>query len=68
MTDAQDDPTKARVCSLFSEDEIAERVGYETTAAFSKAFRRIYGTAPGRFRSNADKRGAPVVPLASLAG
>lgn len=31
-------------------DEIAARVGYETAAGLSKAFRRNYGKAPGRFR------------------
>jgi AraC-like DNA-binding protein len=31
-------------------DEIAARIGYDTTAAFSKAFRRSHGEAPGRFR------------------
>lgn len=31
-------------------DQIAARVGYETAAAFSKAFRRIHGTSPGRYR------------------
>jgi AraC-like DNA-binding protein len=31
-------------------DEVAARVGYETTAAFSKAFRRSHGESPGRFR------------------
>jgi AraC-like DNA-binding protein len=36
--------------SAVSLDEIAARVGYETAAAFSKAFRRIYGCAPGGFR------------------
>ena len=34
-------------------DEIAGRVGYETGAAFSKAFRRSLGSAPGRFRAAA---------------
>lgn len=34
-------------------DEIAPRVGYETAAAFSKAFRRSHATAPGRFRAEA---------------
>jgi AraC-like DNA-binding protein len=36
--------------SNVSLDEIATRVGYETAAAFSKAFRRSHRTAPGRFR------------------
>jgi len=31
--------------------EIAARVGYETTSAFSKLFRRYHGTSPGRFRT-----------------
>jgi AraC-like DNA-binding protein len=33
---------------------IANRVGYETAAAFSKLFRRHYGVSPGRYR--ADRR------------
>ena len=32
-------------------DRIAARVGYETTTAFSKAFRHHYGVSPGRYRS-----------------
>jgi transcriptional regulator GlxA family with amidase domain len=39
-------------------DEIAGRVGYETAAAFSKAFRRTHPTAPGRFRSEHRQRAA----------
>jgi AraC-like DNA-binding protein len=31
--------------------EIAARVGYATTAAFSKVFQRHYGISPGRYRS-----------------
>jgi len=31
-------------------DRIAARVGYETTTAFSKAFRQHYGIPPGRYR------------------
>jgi AraC-like DNA-binding protein len=31
--------------------QIASRVGYESEFAFSKAFRRGYGMAPGRYRS-----------------
>jgi AraC-like DNA-binding protein len=30
---------------------IATRVGYETTAAFSKVFRQHYGLSPGRYRA-----------------
>ncbi|APR77005.1 Transcriptional regulator, AraC family protein [Minicystis rosea] len=40
-------------------DEIATRVGYETAAAFSKAFRRSHGAAPGRFRAQARAQVAP---------
>jgi AraC-like DNA-binding protein len=51
--------TRWRMClatKLLSEtdlslDEIAARVGYETAGAFSKAFRRSHGRAPGAFRS-----------------
>jgi AraC-like DNA-binding protein len=44
-------------------DEIAARVGYETTSAFSKAFRRSHGTAPGRFRAQAQKPGIERDPV-----
>jgi AraC-like DNA-binding protein len=53
--------TRWRMClatKLLSEtelslEEIAARVGYETAAAFSKAFRRSQRSAPGRFRTAA---------------
>jgi AraC-like DNA-binding protein len=32
-------------------DEIARAVGYESGPAFSKAFSRVYGRSPGRYRS-----------------
>jgi AraC-like DNA-binding protein len=32
---------------------IATRVGYETTTAFSKAFKHHYGFSPGRYRARA---------------
>jgi AraC-like DNA-binding protein len=41
--------------SGISLDELAPRVGYETAAAFSKAFRRSYGMAPGHFRAEASR-------------
>lgn len=65
--------TRWRMClaaKLLSEtelplDEIASRVGYETAAALSKAFRRSHASAPGRFRTSARQqlgvRGAPSV-------
>jgi AraC-like DNA-binding protein len=34
---------------------IATRIGYETTAAFSKVFRRRHGMAPGRYRACKDR-------------
>lgn len=37
-------------------DEVAARVGYDTASAFSKAFRRSHGTAPGRFRTHLRSR------------
>ncbi len=56
--------TRWRMClaaKLLSEtelslDEIASRVGYETAAALSKAFRRSHASAPGRFRALARQR------------
>jgi AraC-like DNA-binding protein len=53
--------TRWRMClaaKLLSEsdlslDEIASRAGYETAAAFSKAFRRSHGRPPARFRAQA---------------
>jgi AraC-like DNA-binding protein len=33
--------------------EIASRVGYESEAAFSKAFRRRFGAPPGAYRRSA---------------
>jgi AraC-like DNA-binding protein len=45
----------AKACALLTEDhykikEIAARVGYSTEAAFSKAFKRWSGMAPGTCR------------------
>lgn len=34
----------------FTADEIAERIGYESVYAFSRAFKRYYGIPPGRYR------------------
>jgi AraC-like DNA-binding protein len=42
--------TKLLTETELSLDEIATRIGYETAAAFSKAFRRTYRDAPGRSR------------------
>jgi AraC-like DNA-binding protein len=37
---------------------VAERFGYESTAAFSRAFTRQFGTSPGRYRHNGAVTGA----------
>jgi AraC-like DNA-binding protein len=42
--------------------EVAGRVGYESEAAFSKAFKRQVGTSPGAFRTG--PRMPAAVPLA----
>lgn len=63
--------TRWRMClatKLLSEtalplDAIADRVGYETAAAFSKAFRRIYAMAPGRFRDDVGPTGTAAPPI-----
>jgi AraC-like DNA-binding protein len=41
--------------------DIAAGVGYESEAAFSRAFKREFGTPPGRYR--ADRKGSSVLPL-----
>lgn len=39
---------------------VAQDVGYTSEFAFAKAFKRAYGSAPGRYRrSNADHAEAP---------
>jgi AraC-like DNA-binding protein len=40
--------------------DIAERVGYDSEAAFSKAFKRAVGTAPGAYRRAAKATGLAV--------
>jgi AraC-like DNA-binding protein len=36
--------------------EVAKRVGYDAEAAFSKAFKRWIGVAPGAYRRRAETR------------
>jgi len=36
----------------FTADAIAERIGYESVYAFSRAFKRYYGIPPGRYRKD----------------
>lgn len=38
---------------------VAERVGYESTPAFSRAFTRIFGVSPGRYRHRGAAGGGP---------
>ena len=41
-------------------EEVAEQVGYETAASFSKAFKRSYGVSPAAYRrANGDRATAP---------
>jgi AraC-like DNA-binding protein len=41
--------------------EIAKKVGYDAEAAFSKAFKRWIGVAPGAYRRRAEARGQPTI-------
>ncbi len=38
---------------------IAERIGYESEAAFCRAFKRMFGETPGRVRQGIESRGRP---------
>ncbi len=49
--------------------EVAEQVGYQSEFAFSRAFKRHHGVAPGEYRrtvATVYRRSAPVMGLASL--
>jgi AraC-like DNA-binding protein len=54
--------TKLLSDTPLSLDEIAPRVGYQTAAAFSRAFRRSLGSAPGHFRTMARQRRESTTP------
>lgn len=41
----------------FSLSNVAERIGYESAAAFSRVFKREFGMAPGRYRSSGKSAG-----------
>lgn len=45
--------------------DIADRVGYESEAAFSKAFKRWIGSAPGAYRRAVREDAPPMVPAPS---
>lgn len=42
--------------------EVARRVGYDSEFAFARAFKRLVGHAPGRYRATADVAPLPVRP------
>jgi AraC-like DNA-binding protein len=44
--------------------ETAKRVGYDAEAAFSKAFKRWIGVAPGAYRRTSESRAKPKRPVA----
>jgi AraC-like DNA-binding protein len=39
--------------------EVVKRVGHDAEAAFSKAFKRWIGVAPGAYRRTSESRGHP---------
>ncbi len=39
--------------------DLAHKIGYESEFAFSRAFKRYYGTAPAFFRKQASQRATP---------
>jgi AraC-like DNA-binding protein len=45
--------------------EVAKRVGYDAEAAFSKAFKRWTGVAPGAYRRTAESRSNPTLRSSS---
>lgn len=38
--------------------ELADRLGYRSRAAFSRAFKRVIGASPGEVRREAEEQGA----------
>jgi len=45
--------------------EVAKRVGYDAEAAFSKAFKRWIGVAPGAYRRSESRGQATPIPRPS---
>ncbi len=45
--------------------EVAKRVGYDAEAAFSKAFKRWIGVAPGTYRRASESRSDPTLRAVS---
>jgi transcriptional regulator GlxA family with amidase domain len=50
------------VTSDLSVAEVAVRVGFSSAAAFSRAFKRAHGRAPGASRAGAAETGSPPAP------
>ncbi|MEW8125096.1 MAG: AraC family transcriptional regulator, partial [Candidatus Thiodiazotropha endolucinida] len=40
---------------------LAKRLGYQSEAAFCRAFKRVFGVSPGSVRSSADVAKEPVM-------
>jgi AraC-like DNA-binding protein len=55
-------PTSTR----YSVAQIAGEVGYESEAAFNRAFKREFETPPARFRSQSSSSGAKVFPKSKI--
>jgi AraC-like DNA-binding protein len=43
--------------------ELADRLGYRSEAAFSRAFKRVIGTSPGAVRRRADEQGPAMIAV-----
>jgi AraC-like DNA-binding protein len=48
--------------------EVAAMAGYDSEAAFNRAFKRQFGTPPARFRRIGKSEGGPGAPLGATAG
>jgi AraC-like DNA-binding protein len=48
--------------------EVAQRVGYRSEFSFARAFKRVYGIAPGRYRRDAAADGPLLEPIQSAGG
>jgi AraC-like DNA-binding protein len=46
--------------------ELADRLGYRSEAAFSRAFKRVIGTSPGAVRRSADKQEPALIGIADV--
>jgi AraC-like DNA-binding protein len=46
--------------------ELADRLGYRSEAAFSRAFKRVIGTSPGAVRKSADEQSPPPIAAGSI--